>query len=195
MKSGIVNKFFFFSGKLDCSPNAEPLEFPAKLEKGQTFDITYTYSVTFKENSTIKWSSRWDYILESVPHTNIQWFSILNSLVIVLFLSGMVAMILMRTLHKDIARYNQIDSGEDAQVRQFWTTISNFCSFKALSNFKLAFYWILNMIFIVCNELSSSFMITRKRDFMWFVLWCIFVVFFTYKLYCCIIISKHILVL
>jgi hypothetical protein len=29
-----------------------------------------------------KWSSRWDYILESMPHTNIQWFSILNSLVI-----------------------------------------------------------------------------------------------------------------
>jgi flagellar biosynthesis protein FlhB len=33
-------------------------------------------------------SFRWDYILESMPHTNIQWFSILNSLVIVLFLSG-----------------------------------------------------------------------------------------------------------
>lgn len=37
-------------------------------------------------------------------------FSIMNSLVIVLFLSGMVAMIMLRTLHKDIARYNQIDS-------------------------------------------------------------------------------------
>lgn len=35
--------------------------------------------------------------------------SILNSLVIVLFLSGMVAMIMLRTLHKDIARYNQMD--------------------------------------------------------------------------------------
>lgn len=102
---------------MDCSPDAEPLEFPAKLENGQNFDITYTYSVIFKENNSIKWSSRWDYILESVPHTNIQWFSILNSLVIVLFLSGMVAMILLRTLHKDIARYNQIDSGEDAQVK------------------------------------------------------------------------------
>lgn len=43
-----------------------------------------------------------------MPQTNIQWFSILNSLVIVLFLSGMVAMIMLRTLHKDIARYNQV---------------------------------------------------------------------------------------
>lgn len=63
----------------------------------------------FQANNTIKWSSRWDYILESMPHTNIQWFSILNSLVIVLFLSGMVAMIMLRTLHKDIARYNQVN--------------------------------------------------------------------------------------
>lgn len=59
-------------------------------------------------NNTVKWSSRWDYILDSVPPTNIQWFSILNSLTIVIFLSGMVAMIILRTLHKDIARYNQV---------------------------------------------------------------------------------------
>merc|ERR1712086_710075 len=71
----------------------------------------------------MKWSSRWDYILESMPHTNIQWFSILNSLVIVLFLSGMVAMILLRTLHKDIARYNQIDSGEEAQEEFGWKLV------------------------------------------------------------------------
>ena len=76
-----------------------------------------------KENNEIKWSSRWDYILDSMPHTNIQWFSILNSLVIVLFLSGMVAMILLRTLHKDIARYNQIDSGEDAQEEFGWKLV------------------------------------------------------------------------
>ena len=79
--------------------------------------------VFLKENNEIKWSSRWDYILDSMPHTNIQWFSILNSLVIVLFLSGMVAMILLRTLHKDIARYNQIDSGEDAQEEFGWKLV------------------------------------------------------------------------
>ena len=32
-------------------------------------------------------------------------------------------MILLRTLHKDIARYNQIDSGEDAQVRKRVATV------------------------------------------------------------------------
>ncbi|XP_076645758.1 transmembrane 9 superfamily protein member 2 [Halictus rubicundus] len=102
----------------------EPLEIPYDpLPNGQVLPVTYTYSVTFHPNSTIKWSSRWDYILESMPHTNIQWFSILNSLIIVLFLSGMVAMIMLRTLHKDIARYNQIESGEDAQEEFGWKLV------------------------------------------------------------------------
>ncbi|KAF4075226.1 hypothetical protein AMELA_G00232230 [Ameiurus melas] len=85
--------------------------------------IPYTYSIQFKEEPNIRWASRWDYILESMPHTNIQWFSIMNSLVIVLFLSGMVAMIMLRTLHKDIARYNQMDSVEDAQEEFGWKLV------------------------------------------------------------------------
>uniref|UniRef100_A0A7M4FKW3 Transmembrane 9 superfamily member n=1 Tax=Crocodylus porosus TaxID=8502 RepID=A0A7M4FKW3_CROPO len=85
--------------------------------------IVYTYSVTFQEEKGIRWASRWDYILESMPHTHIQWFSIMNSLVIVLFLSGMVAMIMLRTLHKDIARYNQMDSTEDAQEEFGWKLV------------------------------------------------------------------------
>ncbi|XP_026325270.1 transmembrane 9 superfamily member 2 isoform X2 [Hyposmocoma kahamanoa] len=105
-----------------CS-NHVPLKIPTNFSKDETFFITYTYSVTFNKNNTIKWSSRWDYILESMPQTNIQWFSILNSLVIVLFLSGMVAMILLRTLHKDIARYNQMESGEDAQEEFGWKLV------------------------------------------------------------------------
>lgn len=28
----------------------------------------------FQADTNTKWSSRWDYILESMPHTNIQWF-------------------------------------------------------------------------------------------------------------------------
>ncbi|KPP74717.1 transmembrane 9 superfamily member 2-like, partial [Scleropages formosus] len=85
--------------------------------------VAYTYSVKFVEDKNIRWASRWDYILESMPHTNIQWFSIMNSLVIVLFLSGMVAMIMLRTLHKDIARYNQMDSVEDAQEEFGWKLV------------------------------------------------------------------------
>ncbi|XP_041846008.1 transmembrane 9 superfamily member 2 isoform X2 [Melanotaenia boesemani] len=105
-----------------AKPNCEggPMEVPRVFDSDVS--IIYTYSVTFEENNSIKWASRWDYILVSMPHTNIQWFSIMNSLVIVLFLSGMVAMIMLRTLHKDIARYNQVDQ-EDAQEESGWKQV------------------------------------------------------------------------
>ncbi|XP_072254150.1 transmembrane 9 superfamily member 2-like, partial [Pyxicephalus adspersus] len=62
---------------------------PMEIKNGKDeVEIRYTYSVTFEEEKNIRWASRWDYILESMPHTHIQWFSIMNSLVIVLFLSG-----------------------------------------------------------------------------------------------------------
>ena len=91
-------------GQADCTKTYEansPMGLPSAKNDAK---IRYSYGVKFEVDDSIRWSSRWDYILESMPHTNIQWFSILNSLVIVLFLSGMVAMILLRTLHKDIAR-------------------------------------------------------------------------------------------
>ncbi|XP_075902133.1 transmembrane 9 superfamily member 2-like [Nelusetta ayraudi] len=105
----------------DCSGGPKFLR--NKSPDAGVFKITYTYSVNFVEDKNIRWASRWDYILESMPHTNIQWFSIMNSLVIVLFLSGMVAMIMLRTLHKDIARYNQMDSVEDAQEEFGWKLV------------------------------------------------------------------------
>ena len=66
--------------------------------------------IFLQEDLHIKWASRWDYLLDSLHQSKIQWFSIMNSLVIVLFLSGMVAMIIIRSLHKDIARYNQLET-------------------------------------------------------------------------------------
>ena len=45
----------------------------------------------------------------------IHWFSIVNSSVILLFLSGMVAMIMLRILRKDLYRYNQLEQSEEAR--------------------------------------------------------------------------------
>ena len=104
----ILLQSFLFLFSLDsnnCERNAGPVMFHSN---SKNVVIPYTYSIRFVKNNDIRWASRWDYILKSLPQTRIQWFSILNSLVIVLFLSGMVAMILLRTVHKDIARYNQM---------------------------------------------------------------------------------------
>lgn len=53
----------------------------------------------------------------------IHWFSIINSLMIVVFLTGMVAMIMLRTLHRDIAKYNQLETAEEAQEETGWKLV------------------------------------------------------------------------
>merc|ERR1719461_311475 len=84
-------------------------------------EIVYTYDVVWSESS-IRWASRWDNYLK-MTGGQIHWFSILNSLMIMLFLSGMVAMILLRTLHRDIARYNEHATAEEAQEETGWKLV------------------------------------------------------------------------
>lgn len=73
-------------------------------------NVNYTYTVEFIEAEGIKWASRWDYILGSMPQANVQWFSLINSILITVFLTAMVAMILLRSLHRDLVKYNKEDS-------------------------------------------------------------------------------------
>ena len=76
------------------------------------------------QKSEIRWASRWDtYLL--MMDDQIHWFSIINSLMIVLFLSGMVAMIMMRTLHRDISKYNQLETADEAQEETGWKLVSS----------------------------------------------------------------------
>ena len=110
--------------KLDtCSPGrmkyvTHGLE-PQAVKEGA--EVVFTYDVLFK-TSNIKWASRWDtYLL--MMDDQIHWFSIINSLMIVLFLSGMVAMIMLRTLHRDISKYNQLETQEEAQEETGWKLV------------------------------------------------------------------------
>ncbi|KAF2920887.1 transmembrane 9 superfamily member 8 [Oryza sativa Japonica Group] len=106
-----------------CDPHANKIvinsDTPQEVEAGK--DIIFTYDVGFEE-SDIKWASRWDtYLL--MTDDQIHWFSIVNSLMIVLFLSGMVAMIMLRTLYRDISRYNQLETEEEAQEETGWKLV------------------------------------------------------------------------
>ncbi|PPD92272.1 hypothetical protein GOBAR_DD10816 [Gossypium barbadense] len=105
---------------------------PQEVNLGK--EVVFTYDVTFKE-SDIKWASRWDtYLL--MNDDQIHWFSIINSLMIVLFLSGMVAMIMMRTLYKDISNYNQLETQDEAQEETGWKLVHGDV-FRAPSNYGL----------------------------------------------------------
>jgi transmembrane 9 superfamily protein 2/4 len=84
-------------------------------------EIVFSYDVRFVA-SEVKWASRWDtYLL--MMDDQIHWFSIINSVMIVLFLSGMVAMIMLRTVARDITKYNQLESADDAQEETGWKLV------------------------------------------------------------------------
>ncbi|XP_076290294.1 transmembrane 9 superfamily protein member 4 [Lasioglossum baleicum] len=70
--------------------------------------LWFLYSVKWKQ-SAVSWASRWDVYL-GMSDVEIHWFSIINSLIVVLFLSGILTMIIVRTLRRDIARYNAGES-------------------------------------------------------------------------------------
>jgi len=58
------------------------------------------------------------------PDDEIHYFSIVNSLMIVFFLSGVVAMIMLRTLRRDIANYNdKALSSEEVQEETGWKIV------------------------------------------------------------------------
>ncbi|CEM38999.1 unnamed protein product [Vitrella brassicaformis CCMP3155] len=98
---------------------------PLDLEKGDAEQVLFSYSVQWEE-SEIKWASRWDPYL-NMTDSRIHWFSIVNSLMVVVFLSGMIALILIRILLRDISRYNAdglvVDTLEGQQEETGWKLV------------------------------------------------------------------------
>lgn len=81
------------------------------------FDVTFTYSVEWHATDA-SFEKRFDkYLDEHFFEHQIHWFSVFNSFMMVVFLVGLVAMILMRTLRKDYARFaREDDLDEDERV-------------------------------------------------------------------------------
>jgi len=105
-------------------PPLEVGEFSNKAEGGKSDtavskSITYTYSVSWHEETELKWGNRWDLYLTS-QDPQIHWYSIINSLIILLFLTAMVAIIMLRTLNNDIAVYNEEDVKEEQEDTTGW---------------------------------------------------------------------------
>ena len=91
-------------GKAECGDSSQPL---ILNEEGET-PVTWTYSVYWRLSDTA-WATRWDEYLH-VYDPKIHWFWLINSSIFVVLLVGMVSMILLRALRKDIERYNRLDS-------------------------------------------------------------------------------------
>lgn len=63
-----------------------------------------------QEVSDPELKGRWNYLISEGPHTSIQWVSIINSILVVFFLTILVAIVLVRTLRRDFLRYDKLES-------------------------------------------------------------------------------------
>lgn len=100
--------------KYPTSIRCEPNKLEVPLKEGQP--IVFTYEVTFEE-SDIKWPSRWDAYLK-MEGSKVHWFSILNSLMVITFLAGIVLVIFLRTVRRDLTRYEELDKEAQAQMNE-----------------------------------------------------------------------------
>nr|CDJ88782.1 Nonaspanin (TM9SF) domain containing protein [Haemonchus contortus] len=108
-----------FSKDKECTGLDKEANFYELKEEDQ--HIQWTYSVTW-EPSDIPWASRWDVYL-SVKAVDIHWFSILNSIVVVLSLSGFLSVSIVRTVRRDIAHYNKDEAEDDTLEETGWKLV------------------------------------------------------------------------
>eukprot|EP00096_Caligus_rogercresseyi_P006372 TRINITY_DN2275_c0_g1_i1.p1 TRINITY_DN2275_c0_g1~~TRINITY_DN2275_c0_g1_i1.p1 ORF type:complete len:597 (-),score=174.44 TRINITY_DN2275_c0_g1_i1:192-1982(-) len=77
--------------------------------------LHFTYEVIWKE-SNVDFDDRFDrYLDPNFFQHRIHWFSIFNSFMMVIFLMGLVSLILLRTLRKDLARYSREDDLDEME--------------------------------------------------------------------------------
>lgn len=89
---------------------------------GEPLKVVYSYEVKW-DKQDLAWADRWDVYLVGSPDDDIHYFAIVNSLMIVVFLMGAVATIMIRTLRKDIAGYNEMQTLEEAQEETGWKLV------------------------------------------------------------------------
>eukprot|EP00542_Grammatophora_oceanica_P021123 CAMPEP_0194033702 /NCGR_PEP_ID=MMETSP0009_2-20130614/6280_1 /TAXON_ID=210454 /ORGANISM="Grammatophora oceanica, Strain CCMP 410" /LENGTH=712 /DNA_ID=CAMNT_0038674419 /DNA_START=142 /DNA_END=2280 /DNA_ORIENTATION=+ len=89
---------------------------------GEALEVLFSYEVNWV-SSDVEWADRWDVYLIGAPDDDIHYFAIVNSLMIVLFLTGAIATIMIRTLRQDIAGYNEMQTLEEAQEETGWKLV------------------------------------------------------------------------
>ncbi|KAK6151529.1 hypothetical protein DH2020_014164 [Rehmannia glutinosa] len=106
--------------KLHIYDNVTSVNCPLDLDKSQIIReqerVSFTYEVEFVK-SNIRWPSRWDAYLK-MEGARVHWFSILNSLMVIFFLAGIVFVIFLRTVRRDLTRYEELDKEAQAQMNE-----------------------------------------------------------------------------
>jgi transmembrane 9 superfamily member 2/4 len=93
-----------------------------RFDDEAALQILYSYDIQWIQND-LPWTDRWDVYLVGSPDDGIHYYSIVNSLMIVVFMTGAIATIMIRTLRKDIAGYNELQTIEEAQEETGWKLV------------------------------------------------------------------------
>jgi transmembrane 9 superfamily protein 2/4 len=93
-----------YSGEADCGSTHSPI---VVVEGEKSLDVTFSYSVYWIQSPTA-WATRWDKYLHVID-PNIHWFWLIDTAIIVVILVLTIMSILVRTLKRDIQRYNRLD--------------------------------------------------------------------------------------
>ncbi|KAK5998269.1 Transmembrane 9 superfamily member 7 [Cladobotryum mycophilum] len=89
--------------ELHAAPNATDKD---DGSQDGSVNIPYTYSVYFRRDENIEWAHRWDrYFVKQETGLRIHWMAIINSLIICGLLTGVVMIILEKTVRSDIRGY------------------------------------------------------------------------------------------
>lgn len=106
------------NGTVAYAANHQPSLADYDDDSDATVTIPYTYSVYFREDSSIEWSHRWDlYFVNQEEGSRIHWLAIVNSLIICGMLTGIVLIILAKTIRTDIKGYRDA-LAEDGKTRK-----------------------------------------------------------------------------
>ncbi|XP_048527631.1 transmembrane 9 superfamily member 1-like, partial [Triticum urartu] len=90
-------------------------ESPKLLDAGKKLDLTYSVKWV---PTDVSFARRFEVYLDyPFFEHQIHWFSIFNSFMMVIFLTGLVSMILMRTLRNDYAKYARDDDDLESLER------------------------------------------------------------------------------
>ncbi|KAL0081447.1 hypothetical protein J3Q64DRAFT_1697142 [Phycomyces blakesleeanus] len=86
---------------------------PVKVTDVVPFEMSFSYSVQWQQTS-IEFEDRFKLLLETdfFEH-KVHWLSIFSSFMMVLFLTGLVSVILLRTIKSDYARYDREEGPAD----------------------------------------------------------------------------------
>ncbi|KAK9004495.1 hypothetical protein V6N11_041966 [Hibiscus sabdariffa] len=99
-------------------------EGPKPVEAGRIVDMTYSIKWL---PTNVTFARRFDVYLDyPFFEHQIHWFSVFNSFMMVIFLTGLVSMILMRTLRNDYAKYAR----EDDDLETLERDVSEECGWK-----------------------------------------------------------------